>query len=87
VGRWGGDEFLALIHNVDRKVLALLVKRCVTMVSRTSLPAPDGGAIPLSISAGATLVLPGETAERLIRRADALMYQSKLSGRGRALTK
>jgi diguanylate cyclase (GGDEF)-like protein/PAS domain S-box-containing protein len=86
VGRWGGDEFLALIRNVDHTILTVLVERCVTMVSRISLPGPDGGTIPLSISAGATLVHPDETAEQLIRRADALMYQSKASGRGRALT-
>lgn len=71
VGRWGGDEFLALIRNVDQKILKMLAERCVTMISRISLPELDGGSIPLSISAGATLVRPDETAEELIRRADA----------------
>src|SRR5208337_2268949 len=32
VGRWGGDEFLALIRNVDHTILAVLTERCVTMV-------------------------------------------------------
>lgn len=87
VGRWGGDEFLALIRNVDQETLTELVERCVTMVSRIALPGPAGSTIPLSISAGAALVRLGETAEEIIRRADALMYQNKTGGRDRAVTK
>jgi diguanylate cyclase (GGDEF)-like protein len=86
VGRWGGDEFLAIVRHVDLEILTVLVERCVTMVSRISLPLPDGGTISMSISAGASLVHPGVTAEELIRTADALMYQSKTNGRNRAPT-
>ncbi|MGP8250656.1 MAG: diguanylate cyclase domain-containing protein [Terracidiphilus sp.] len=86
VGRWGGDEFLAIVRNVDQAILTKLVERCVTMVSRVRLLGADGETIPLSVSAGATLVRPSETAQELICRADALMYQSKTGGRGRAAT-
>lgn len=86
VGRWGGDEFLAIVRNVDQTILAKLAKRCVTMVSRVLLQGPARETIPVSISAGATLVRPTETAHELINRADALMYQSKTSGGGRAAT-
>ncbi len=37
--------------------------------------------MPLSISIGGTLVAPGDSAELIVRRADALLYHSKSSGR------
>jgi diguanylate cyclase (GGDEF)-like protein/PAS domain S-box-containing protein len=86
VGRWGGDEFLAIVPNVNIETMRKLAERCVVMVARVSIPNSDGSAISLSISAGATLAFPGSTAEELIRRADELMYQSKASGRNRATT-
>ena len=35
----------------------------------------------LTVSIGGTLVAPGDTQEIIIRRADALLYQSKRAGR------
>jgi diguanylate cyclase (GGDEF)-like protein/PAS domain S-box-containing protein len=87
VGRWGGDEFLAILPNVNAEILRKLAERCVIMVARISIPASDGKALSLSISAGATLAFSGVAAAELIQRADKLMYQSKTSGRNRATTK
>jgi diguanylate cyclase (GGDEF)-like protein/PAS domain S-box-containing protein len=86
VGRWGGDEFVAILRNVDHDILTSLAKRCVLMAARISLPSGDGASISLSISVGATLAHPGESGAELIRRADGLMYQSKMGGRSRATT-
>jgi diguanylate cyclase (GGDEF)-like protein/PAS domain S-box-containing protein len=86
VGRWGGDEFLAIIANVDKQNLQNLAERGVAMMEQTSVPTEGGGLIQLSISIGATILDPGDTAENLIRRADRLMYKSKESGRHRATT-
>ncbi len=84
VGRWAGDEFLAIVRNVDRDNLKTLAERCAVMVTETSCSSNDERRITLSISVGAALMQPGETAEGLIQRADKLMYQSKANGRGRA---
>ncbi len=86
VGRWGGDEFLAIARNVDREMLGKLAERCVAMIAQTSVLSGDGRRIPLSSSVGAALSRPGESAEELIQRADELMYRSKHGGRGRATT-
>jgi diguanylate cyclase (GGDEF)-like protein len=86
VGRWGGDEFLAIARNVDHEMLGRLAERCVAMISRTSVLSHDGRRITLSSSVGAALSRPGETAEEFIHRADELMYRSKNGGRGRATT-
>jgi PleD family two-component response regulator len=43
----------------------------------------SGESLSVTISAGGTLLLPGDTPESIVHRADELMYQSKQSGRNR----
>jgi diguanylate cyclase (GGDEF)-like protein len=83
VGRWGGDEFLAIAYGVSAEVLAELAERCVALVDQTQYRNADGGFEGLSIAAGAALVEPRDTVERLIARADRKMYDKK-SGGGRS---
>lgn len=84
VGRWGGDEFLAIVGNVEIDTLRELANRCVILVKETSIGSSDGTTVSLSVSAGAALVHPDETVESLIRRADEYMYRCKAAGRNRA---
>jgi diguanylate cyclase (GGDEF)-like protein len=86
VGRWGGDEFLAIVRNVNLESLRELAERCVVLISETSVPCNETARIPLVISVGAALSRPGETPKTLFQRADKLMYRSKAEGRGRATT-
>lgn len=86
VGRWGGDEFLAIVRNVRRDVLKKLAERCVRLAEQTLILSNDDRLTRLSISIGATVPHDGETAEQLIHRADAAMYKSKSIGRGCATT-
>jgi diguanylate cyclase (GGDEF)-like protein len=86
VGRWGGDEFLAIARNVDREMLGKLAERCVALIGQTSILGNEERRVSLSSSVGAALSRPGEGAEEIIGRADELMYQSKNGGRGRATT-
>jgi diguanylate cyclase (GGDEF)-like protein/PAS domain S-box-containing protein len=86
VGRWGGDEFLAIMVHADRPVLKSLAERCVAMVKQTSISGNDGKLISLSISVGATLAEGDVTVEEVMQRADQLLYESKTAGRNRATT-
>jgi diguanylate cyclase (GGDEF)-like protein/PAS domain S-box-containing protein len=86
VGRWGGDEFLAIVSGVSEEIMGELARRCVMLVERTRLQS-EGGEFGLSISVGATLVRPDDNMDVLIHRADELMYCSKSQGRGRATMK
>ena len=81
VGRWGGDEFLALITSVDADHLAAIGNRYRLLVERSSLPMPEGPPLRATISAGGTLARDEDTADTLLERADRLTYQSKNSGR------
>ncbi|HXR33492.1 MAG TPA: diguanylate cyclase [Verrucomicrobiae bacterium] len=80
VGRWGGDEFIAIVHHVNNEILTHLAERCGAMVAQTSFPGSDGSMVSMSVSIGSTLALPDDTTEKLIKRADVLMYQKKTNG-------
>jgi diguanylate cyclase (GGDEF)-like protein/PAS domain S-box-containing protein len=84
VGRWGGDEFLAIVRNVDEEIHRTLVERCVFLVAETLIVSSDGRPLPLSISVGATLAHPEDDVRSILHRADKLLYLSKSNGRGRA---
>ncbi len=78
-GRWGGDELLAVIGNVDRTGLERAAKRFLALLATSTLTA-GGETIPLTVSIGAALAEPGDTVEGLIQVADQLMYCSKAAG-------
>jgi len=80
VGRWGGDEFIAIVHHVSNEILMQLAERCCTMVAQIAIPTSDGAPVSASISVGGTLALPDDTADTLIQRADQLMYRNKTNG-------
>jgi len=80
IGRWGGDEFIAVAHHVNHEILTQLAVRCCAMVAQTSFPSSDGSRVSVSVSIGSTLALLGDTPEKLIKRADDLMYQNKTNG-------
>lgn len=82
VGRWGGDEFVAIVHGVDVEILNRLAARCLRLVKQIAIPCEGGQEIPLSVSIGAALSRPGENAEEILHRADELMCQSKAAGPG-----
>jgi diguanylate cyclase (GGDEF)-like protein/PAS domain S-box-containing protein len=83
VGRWGGEEFLALIASVDPTHLAAIGNRYRVLVEGSSLPMPEGPPLRSTISLGGTLARGEDTVGSLLERADSLMYRSKVSGRNR----
>lgn len=81
IGRWGGDEFIAILYDVEStENLKHVSDKLRTLVEHSRLDLP---AISLTamISIGATLLLPNDTLETAINRADQLLYQSKRNGR------
>jgi diguanylate cyclase (GGDEF)-like protein/PAS domain S-box-containing protein len=80
VGRWAGDEFLAIAHNVTMQVLGELAERCVALVQAASFGNNEGGLEKLTISVGAALAEPGDDVEKLLGRADGRMYEKKNAG-------
>ncbi len=77
VGRWGGDEFLGIVRNVNREAMKALSTRCVALMAQTSFPGRNGSAMTLSVSVGGVLASSGVTPEELIEEAESWMYRSK----------
>lgn len=83
VVRWQGEEFVILVGDADEATLGAAAERIQMLVTRTRLLTRRHH-VSLSISLGGTIVAPGDNPERIIGRADALLYQSKAAGRNRA---
>jgi diguanylate cyclase (GGDEF)-like protein/PAS domain S-box-containing protein len=79
-GRWGGEEFLAIIHNISPQDLEQLGNRLRLLVGQSYITY-DRARLQVTISLGATLVQDDDTMESLLKRADTLMYRSKAAGR------
>ena len=81
-GRWGGEEFVGVIRSIDAEDLVVLGNRMRVLVNQSFLM-HDEARLGVSISLGATVAKPDDTAESLIKRADQLLYRSKKEGRNR----
>lgn len=79
VFRWGGEEFSVLLEETPGANLPLVAERLRQAIHDARLL--DDGRVTVSI--GATHVLPADTEESVFRRADAALYQSKKDGRNR----
>ena len=82
VGRWGGEEFLALVMDVDSTLLTAVAERFRNLIAESAAPVEDAR-VKVTVSVGATLLHRGDSDQSAIKRADELMYQSKASGRNR----
>ncbi len=80
VARWGGEEFVVVVANVDRVKLRRIAERYRSMVESSTVAAGET-IFRMTISLGATLARKKDTLDSLLKRADGLMYQSKLAGR------
>ncbi|KTD40521.1 sensor domain-containing diguanylate cyclase [Legionella parisiensis] len=74
--RFGGDEFIVLVHGVDSDALKIKADSIITAISNNQ-------DIKTSVSIGATLVDKKDTnIDDLIARADLALYQAKKKGKG-----
>jgi len=85
VGRWGGEEFIVLLRNPDRKTVKRISEKLRLLVER-SVFWVKGDPIRVRLSGGATLARPGDTVAGLVERADLLMYKAKKAGKNRVVT-
>ena len=78
--RWGGEEFLILLPNVDMQTTVTVAERLRVMIENSWLEEGDA-IIRVTATFGATVYLPGDTAKSILARADMLAYHGKEHGR------
>jgi len=81
-GRWGGEEFIGIIRDIDGGGLKRLGNRLRLLVENAYI-LHEGKRLQVTVSIGATLIKDKDTISSLVKRADALLYQSKERGRNR----
>jgi diguanylate cyclase (GGDEF)-like protein/PAS domain S-box-containing protein len=80
--RWGGDEFLLVLPNLNIFLLQEIAERIRVVVSQSFL-IHQRQKISVTVSIGATIAQPGDTLESVIQKADREMYHSKYLGRNK----
>lgn len=82
LGRWGGEEFLALVPNTDLSGAAEFAERVRARVEATDFGLNE----PVTVSLGVAEWRPGDSFKDLLVRADRAMYRAKASGRNQVFT-
>jgi len=85
VGRWGGEEFLAVLPGADIIQSAEVAERCRHHLESLRIKADNGEVIRLSASIGVAAVdgANREDCDALIDQADQALYWAKDAGRNR----
>ena len=76
--RYGGDEFLVILNNIELKN-AIRVAERIRARSEKELTLPEGGHITISI--GVVEINPSEDFEKNLSRLDKHLYEAKARGR------
>jgi len=84
VGRWGGEEFVGVILNVDSRQLYLVAEKIRSEIEKTRIE-ENSHSVNVTVSIGGTLADSDCTLDKvgLLKKADVLLYQSKVAGRNR----
>jgi len=82
-GRWGGEEFIALLHS-DADAAMAVAERIRLAVADTPF-ATSHGPVAVTLSGGCASHRPGDSLSRLVGRADRALYAAKHGGRNRIL--
>jgi diguanylate cyclase (GGDEF)-like protein/PAS domain S-box-containing protein len=76
--RWGGDEFAIIYPEAGLTDALSITEKLLTCIQKIAIDEIGS----LSGSFGVTQLVPGESRDTLIRRADKALYKAKQEGRG-----
>lgn len=79
-GRWGGEEFVGIIKNVDRPSLVAIATRYRALLEQSTIRVNERF-IGATVSIGATMARPTDSIDTILNRADRYMYASKNKGK------
>lgn len=80
LGRWGGEEFAAVLPGIGKEDLMALLEKAKMLVEKSVLR-KDGNEISVTVSIGVTMAGKNEIVTEIVKRADQGLYASKHAGR------
>ncbi|MGK2857948.1 MAG: diguanylate cyclase [Thermoanaerobaculia bacterium] len=83
LGRYGGEEFVVVLPDIDSASAAKLVERLLANFRTLSHTGDDGTSFHVAFSAGVAELEAGWSLEEWKVLADQALYEAKESGRGR----
>lgn len=81
--RYGGEEFVVILHNADRPAAQEVAERIRAECENRAVQPGKRQAVHVTVSIGIAQLEPGETAEDFLLRADQALYRAKQAGRNR----
>ena len=84
LGRWGGEEFVLLLHDADLPLAFAVAERIRGAVTGLQFHT-DNGPFSTTVTTGIALWQNGESFEACLERADKALYHGKESGRNRSV--
>ena len=85
LARWGGEEFILLLLDIEESDLLTTAEKLRVLVEQSRLRL-KGKDIGVTVSIGATVICSENTINSAIEGADRNMYRSKQAGRNRVTT-
>lgn len=85
VGRWGGEQFLVIIYNIEETKLDLVANKLRLLIAQSSIQVGTK-LLAVTASIGATIAQLRDNPNTLMDRVFRLMHQSKKLGRNRVST-
>ncbi|NTV48049.1 MAG: sensor domain-containing diguanylate cyclase [Geobacteraceae bacterium] len=82
VARWGGEEFIVILPGATRVIIKSVSERIRILIENSFMLAGEDK-VHVTVSIGATISRTDDTLEKIVNRADGLMYLSKSGGRNR----
>lgn len=80
-GRWGGEEFMMLLHDTDVNAAAYIADLIRQCFANTSFPAVRAQ----TVSLGVTQAKADDTLDILCTRVDTALYKAKKNGKNRVI--
>ena len=85
VARFGGEEFVAVLPNIELIDAKNIANRVALSISRQEIILDDDTELKITSSVGVTQRRQGETLDETLKRADDLLYFAKNNGRDQVI--
>jgi two-component system, cell cycle response regulator len=83
VARWGGEEFVIALPDTPLAAALEVAEHVRVELARAVIVDSSGQPLPVTASLGVAELVPDESVEHAVDRADRAMYTAKSSGRNR----